>query len=52
MNIEESQFGPPMGKHIAYAQADKRKAIFAFGARFAPTVEHMLYIATPNGDFH
>ena len=39
----------PDGKHIAYAQADKRKAIFAFGARFAPTVEHMLYIATPNG---
>lgn len=39
----------PDGKHIAYAQADKRKAIFAFGARFAPTVEHTLYIATPNG---
>ena len=39
----------PDGKHIAYAQADKRKTIFAFGARFAPTAEHTLYIATPNG---
>ena len=39
----------PDGKHIAYAQADKRKAIFAWGARFAPTADHTLYIATPNG---
>jgi len=39
----------PDGKHIAYAQADKRKAIRAFGARFAPTADHTLYIATPNG---
>ena len=39
----------PDGKHIAYAQADKRKAIRAFGARFAPTAEHTLYIAVPNG---
>ena len=39
----------PDGKHIAYAQADKRKAIRAWGARFAPTAEHTLYIATPNG---
>lgn len=39
----------PDGKHIAYAQADKRKAIRAWGARFAPTADHTLYIATPNG---
>ncbi len=39
----------PDGKHIAYAQADKRKAILAFGARFAPTAEHTLYTAAPNG---
>ena len=39
----------PDGKHIAYAQADKRNAVFAWGARFAPTAEHTLYIATPNG---
>ena len=39
----------PDGKHIAYAQADKRKAILAFGARFAPTADHTLYIATSNG---
>ena len=39
----------PDGKHIAYAQADKRNAIRAFGARFAPTAEHTLYLATPNG---
>lgn len=39
----------PNGKHIAYAQADKQKAIRAFGARFAPRAEHTLYIAAPNG---
>ena len=39
----------PNGKHIVYAQADRRKAIFAHGARFSPTAEHTLYIATPNG---
>ena len=39
----------PDGKRIAYAQADKRKAILAWGARFAPIADHTLYIATPNG---
>ena len=41
----------PDGKHIAYAQADKRKAIsrIAQGFQSAPTTEHTLYIATPNG---
>ena len=39
----------PDGKRIVYAQADRRKAILAHGARFAPTAEHTLYIATPNG---
>ena len=39
----------PNGKHIAYSQADKQKAIRAFGARFAPRAEHTLYIAAPNG---
>ena len=39
----------PDGKRIAYAQANPQKAILLFGARFVPSTELTLYIATPTG---
>ena len=40
----------PNGRHIIYAETNPGKALLLFGARFAPTTELTLYIATINGD--
>ena len=39
----------PDGKWIAYTQANPQKAILLFGARFVPSTELTLYIATVTG---